>query len=181
WFVRKTINGVLARGKPDIVLYNRDRTELQQRHAALEPDPTAERTDSLGLDTTTVAAGKFYGYRVQKYYGVSTTAEQGDSTDDYERRLNRTFHISHQVPFSNLVEADVDDHQRGKTWLAGKFDKGPLKTLERARGKTELIAYGTSGLEPVLVPEGSRRSIDRKIIDAMLDGTIDAPKGRSPR
>jgi len=169
WFIRKTINGVLAEGRPDEVLYTRDRAELQQRKASWEHEENPERTDSLGLDTATVAAGKFYGYRVRKYYGISTTAEQGDSTVYYERRLNRTFHISQQVPFSNLAQVELDDLQSGKTWLAGKFDKGPLKTLERARGNTELIAYGTSGLEAVLVPEASRHPIDRKLVDQTLD------------
>lgn len=181
WFIRKTINGITPSGKPDIALYSRDKAELGVRRAAWGKEDNPAKIDSVGLDTITVAAGSFNTYKVNKYYGLGETAEQGDSTVYYERRLNRTFFFSHQVPFTNLARVDIDDLQQGKTWLAGKFDKGPLKVLERARGKTELVAYGTSGVPAVLVPEASRRAIDRKLIEQVLDGPAEPATPVQPK
>ena len=72
------------------------------------------------------------------------------------------------MPITRTARISIDDHQLGKTWLAGQFDKGPLKTLERALGETVLIEYGTSGLTPLLVPESERGTIDRKLVEGAM-------------
>jgi hypothetical protein len=168
WFIRKTIDGFKADGTPDIALYARSKPELQMRRANIEQEEEVTRNDSLGADTTTVPAGAFQVFKVKRRSGHAQTAELGDSTTYYERRLDRVFYITSKVPITHVARIDIDDHQLGKTWLAGQFDKGPLKTLERAQGQTVLVGYGTGGLTPLLVPVANRVSIERKLVDAAI-------------
>jgi hypothetical protein len=182
WFIRKTINGLKMDGSPDVALYTRGKNEIQARRAVWAKDDNAPKLDSLGNESVKVPAGSFETFKVRRQYVNAETAEQGDSTVYYERRLDRTFFMTPKVPFTNLAQVTVDDVQKGKTWMAGKFDKGALNILERAQGTTVLTEYGTTGLKAVLVPVGSRRPIDRKVIEATLaeyaHGTPDT--GRHP-
>jgi hypothetical protein len=168
WFIRKTINGVKNNNEPDIALYTRGKNEIQLRRAVWEKDDNPPLVDSVGTEKVTVAAGSFDTHKVRRRYRNAETADQGDSSIYYRRQLDRTFFVTPKVPITNLARVDVDDHQEGKTWLAGKSDKGPLKTLERARGTTELIEMGSSGLPALLVPVALRKPIDRKAVDAIL-------------
>ena len=168
WFIRKTINGLKLDGTPDIGLYTRGKNEIQLRKAQWMKEENPPLLDSLGRETVTVAAGTFETSKVRRTYGHAETAEQGDSTIYYRRKLGRTFFMTPKVPFTNIAKVVVDDVQEGKTWMAGKFDKGALNTLEKAVGTTELVEYGTSGMTAALVPVGSRKPIDRKVIEATL-------------
>jgi hypothetical protein len=168
WFIRKTTNGLKLDRTPDIALYTRGKNEIQLRRASWEKDDNPAIIDSLGHETVTVPSGTFETSKVRKRYGHAETAEQGDSTIYYRRVLDRTFYLSPKVPFTNIAKVVVEDVQEGKTWLAGKFDKGALNVLEKGIGTTELVEYGTSGLTPALVPVGSRKPIDRKLIEATL-------------
>ncbi len=183
WFMRKTIDGFkdVETQTPDISLYTRSKSEVQLRRAQWAKDENAPRTDSLGADTVSVPAGNYDTFQVRKHYGLAQTAEQGDSTIYYERMLDRTFHLSHKIPVTNLARVDIDDTQRGKTWLAGKFERGALNVLERAQGKTELIAFGTTGVTPLLVPKEARHSIDRKLIEALLAEPLEPGTAASRR
>ncbi|HET9327543.1 MAG TPA: hypothetical protein VFQ05_12285 [Candidatus Eisenbacteria bacterium] len=186
WFIRKTINGMKPDGTPDIGLYTRGKNEIQLRRVNWEKDDNGPTSiDSLGAETVTVPAGTFDTRKVVRRYVNAETAELGDSTTYYERRLDRTSYLTPKVPITNLALVDVDDHQKGKTWMAGKFDKGPLNTLERARGRTELIEMGSTGLTALLVPADKRKPIDRKVIEATLaeyaTGTPPLPKRPSNR
>jgi len=181
WFVRKTINGVTSEGNADISLVTRGGKELKMRAANWANDENPVTTDSLGADTTSVPGGHFDVKKVKREFKHAETAEQGDSTMYYDRRTTRIFYYTPKVPITNLAKLTIDDEQRGKTWLVGKFNKNPYNTLERAQGTTELLSVGKGGLTPLLVPAAQRRSIDRKLIDEALSMPQSAPVVTVPR
>jgi hypothetical protein len=74
---------------------------------------------------------------------------------------------------------ETDDTQRGKTWLAGQFNRGPLNVLEQVLGTTTLVEQGIGGLTPRLLPESLRRPIaDRKLVQQAWSLPPEAPAGR---
>ncbi len=171
WFMRKTINGLLPDGTPDVILNTRGSSEFALRKINWDQeDQGFARTDTLGADTVvTVPAGTFTATRVVKTRGRAETSEKGDSTVYYARQLRQTFYMNRKVPITSMVQLDVDDIQQGKSWLAGQFDRGPLSLLERAQGSTTLLEYGSGGLIPRLVPESARHPIaDRRLVEQFM-------------
>jgi hypothetical protein len=181
WFVRKTINGITAEGKPDASLVTRGGKELKIRAANWAKDENPIKTDSLGTDTTSVPGGGFDVKKVKREFTHAETAEQGDSTVYYDRRTTRIFYYTPKIPITNLAKITIEDEQRGKTWLVGKFNKNPYNILERADGTTQLIAIGKDGLTPKLVPAAQRRPISRKLIEEALSMPQSAPAVAVPR
>jgi hypothetical protein len=175
WFLRKTINGFNEKGEPDMGVYTREWTELKLRRANWEQEKEKFVADTLGRDTSVAPAGTFNVLKVLRKQVHAETAEKGDSTLYYERRMNQTFHYSNQVPVTQLVKIETDDIQQGKTWLVGRFDSSPLNILERAQGVTAVVEFGTSGQTPVLVPEALRRPIDRKLVEEALSMPSEPP------
>ena len=181
WFVRKTLNGITAEGKPDASLVTRGGKELKIRATNWAKDENPIKTDSLGTDTTSVPSGSFDVKKVKREFTHAETAEQGDSTVYYDRRTTRIFYYTPKIPITNLAKIRIEDEQRGKTWLVGKFNKNPYNILERADGTTQLIAIGKDGLTPKLVPAAQRRPISRKLIEEALSMPQSAPAVAVPR
>ena len=168
WFIRKNIDGMNAKGEPDIVLYSRDPSEFKLRSVNWEEEnaKTAARYDTLGKEAVTVPAGSFETTKVQRFRGVVETAERGDSTIYYRRSYYEYYYKSPRVFITQVAKMELDDRQEGKTWRVGQSDQGPLNMLERSQGTTVLVEQGTGGLTPKLVPEGSRKSItNRKLVE----------------
>jgi hypothetical protein len=175
WFLRKTINGYTPQGQPDITLYTRNINELKLRRVNYEENEDKVEVDSLGRDTTTTPAGRLEVLKVLRKRAHAETVEKGDSTVYYERRINRTYHYSHEIPLTSLAKIEIHDVQQGKTWLAGRFDASPFNVLELVEGATELIEHGSGGLTPLLVPEPARRTIDRRLVEHALSMPQEPP------
>jgi hypothetical protein len=167
------VNGVKQDGRPDVTLWTRNKNEVQLRRETWAKDDKPEQVDSLGTETVTVPAGTFETRKWRHRSATAQSADQGDSTVYYRRQLDRVYYLTPKVPFTNLALIEVDDHQQGKTWQAGKFDQGPLHTLERARGRTELVGFGTSGVKALMIPVKSRgATIDRAMVQAAYEESI---------
>ena len=183
WFFRKNVDGFDSEGRPLVVLYARDPSEMKLRMANWEDKSEVKVSyDTLGTETVTVPAGRFETTKIQKFRGVVQTAEQGDSTVYYRRGYTEHYYRTRQVPIASIAKIDIDDKQEGKTWLAGQSDQGPLRMLERSQGTTELLEYGSTGLTPLLVPVSSRQAIaDRKLVEQAYSLPMEPAVKRLPR
>ena len=161
WFLRKSIQGVGADGKPQEVIHRRDDNEMFARRAGAQDEGVETKRDTLGRDSTTVPLRRFSDcLKTHQNIRIVEQVTKGDSAIYYERNEARTRYLTNDVPITSLVREDVDDHQQGRSWKLGESSKaGPLKTLERARGSFVLVGMGKGDLTPELVPEEVRKSI----------------------
>ena len=184
WFIRKNIDGMNAKGAPDVVLYSRDPSEFKLRKANWDEEnaKTAPRFDTLGTASVTVPAGEFETTKIQRFRGLMETAERGDSTVYYWRSYYEYYYRTPRIPITRMAKLEVDDRQEGRTWRVGQSDKSPLNMLERSQDSTVLVEQGTGGLTPKLVPEGSRKAItSRKLVEQAYSMPMEPPVRTVPR
>ena len=92
--------------------------------------------------------------------GVGQTAQSTDSTQYTEIRKRRTTYISLDVPVTRAAREVFETETTRRTWLTGRSqDAGPLRIIERDSSTAELLDFGTSGVEALMVPEHLRRPL----------------------
>lgn len=120
----------------------------------------SQKVDTLGTDTVSTAKGLFTCRKVRVEEGVSSIAQSADSSQYTEVREVRTKYFDHSIPVTGIVREDIDYGMARRTWLVGRSrESTPMRTMDHAVGRIQLIDYGTSGAQPVLVPEPFRHSL----------------------
>jgi hypothetical protein len=176
WFLRKSINGLDGNGEPAYSVASREESELRLRRANWDAEESQAHYDSLGAESVTIPLGTFKTTKVLRERGRAVTVDEGDSSIYYEQKIREISYMSRDVPITSLVKTDIDDAQRGKSWLIGKFTTDSLKILERAQGHTTLIGMGRGDVIPRLVPVKLRKPIaDRKLIEAAMNQPMYPP------
>lgn len=176
WFLRKSINALDSKGNPQYSLSTREENELRLRRVNWEEEESKVHFDTLGTEKVTVPVGAFEARKIVRRRGRAITVDQGDSSVYYEQKVMETNYRTREIPITSLAKMDIDDLQRGKTWLIGKYTNDSLNVLERAQGTTTLVEMGRGNLHPKLVPVKYRRPIaDRKLVEATMNQPQEAP------
>jgi len=157
-YQRKRVAEVEETGRPVQQLVRRSESLLKRRDSAGER--LTWRVDTLGTDTVRTPKGDFVCLVVRREQGVSQTAESADSTQYTELRQRHTTYITLDVPVTHYARELFESEVLRRTWLTGRSkEAGPLRTIERSTGTVELVDFGTSGVEALMVPEHLRRPL----------------------
>jgi len=124
------------------------------------------RTDTLGVDTATVAGALYRCTKVGRKAGVGTVDDRGDSTIRNENWDRRTLYLSPRVPMTSLVRELDERWITRKAWKAGKSADAVQSYLMRGTGTLELESFGSGGIEPRVTPVNARKSIVRGVSPA---------------
>ncbi len=141
----------------------------------------SQKIDTLGTDTVqTTASGIRTCLKVRVEEGVSSIAQSADSSQYTEVRDIRTKYFDHAVPVTGLAREDIDYSIARRTWLVGRSrESTPMRTMDHAVGRIELVDFGTGGVTPVLVPEAFRHSLaEQRLLAAKSSASAKAPPAR---
>jgi hypothetical protein len=179
-YQRKRITEVDEYGRPVEQTMRRGSASVKSR---TPPDLGLTRlVDTLGTDTLKTVKGELACLKVRTQQGYSSTAQSADSSQYTETRDVRLAHMSPQVPVTGNAGEDLDYSIARRTWLTGRSqESSPLRIMDRSKGTLELVGFGTSGVEPKLVPVGFRRSLveQRAAATPARRGAAPKPKPRS--
>lgn len=119
-------------------------------------------TDTLGMDTATVAKGFYRVQKVERRQGIGKTEERADSTQRIENWDRWTLSLSRQVPITSLVREQHEKWTTRKAWKAGDSEHATTDDVFRATGMLELVDFGSGNMIPRLTPEYARGPLKGK-------------------
>lgn len=157
-YQRKRIAELDGNGQPVQQTVRRSRGELKSR---IPPNPGLTLlVDTLGIDTLKTAQGDLVCRKVRTESGFSSTGQSADSSQYGETREVRVAHLTPQIPVTGIAHEEIVISVSRRTWLTGhSSESAPLKLVDRTKTVLELVAYGTSGIEPTMVPVEFRHSL----------------------
>ena len=156
-YMRKSISGVDAVGRPMQTILKRAAQSLKSRNLA--PRPPQWDVDTLAADTVVTPKGTFTGRRVSIRQGTGVEQVVGDSTFYNEQRENRMLYLADAVPITHLSREDVESIVSRRSYMIGRSkEAAPMRVREQGNGTARLVDFG-SGLAAKLVPAPFRRSI----------------------
>ena len=158
-YIRKYVDGVDGRGKPDVHLFLRAPSELTTR--GFEEKVPNRKVDTLGVEKVDVPKGTFDALRIKWHFRDSETSQEGDSTVYFELIEDHTYWRSRQVPITSLVRVDQENTQRRRVWMIGESENAPLRIVEHTTGGTQLLDFG-SGMQAQGIPEQFARPLSEQ-------------------
>ena len=177
-YQRKRIVETDESGQPVQQVVRRGESQLKSREP-FGPGLTWQ-VDTLGVDTVRTPRGDLACLKVRREQGVTQTAESQDSTRYTEIVKTRTVWITMDVPVTHFAREVFESELRQRTWLTGRSkEAGPLRTVERTTGTVELLDFGTSGVEALMVPAALQRPLAEQ--RATKATPARARRRRSPR
>jgi hypothetical protein len=137
--------------------------------------------DTLGTDTVRTPRGDFVCLVVRREEGAGQVTESTDSTRYTEVRKSRTTYENLEIPVTHVAREVLVSESQQRTWLIGRSkEAGPLRTTGRASATVELVDYGSTGVQAVMVPEEFRRSLAEQRAAAARTTRPRAPARKYP-
>lgn len=156
YYMRKTITGLTADGKPDIQIVRIPKGSV--RSASKDPG-YIYALDTLGVDTVSVPKGHFDVHVFKLRTGTQVQHDVADSTVEETEHEDRTTFHSKKVPITHLVRELIDHRDTRRSWLTGQSSHAtPEFMFEHAIGDARLMDCG-EGMEGIAVPKQFRRPL----------------------